>query len=208
MRCPLPPSREGYRIDGKRKSATHRRAPPPSTWWPEYGLVASPVKAALRSPPPAAIGLDTACHEAFVCHQRIDGGIRPPRPTIVIAWLLATFRFYPQICLATGQAQPAMRHQIRPASGPIGRPRTCLSCGRLGSFARLLWLDAFGFQRLIDQASDCIASCRRREARTLSIFIDQIKPVFVSKQIDLLSACGELGDHVFRLPLNHPGSHF
>ena len=82
MRCPLPPSREGYRIDGKRKSATHRRAPPPSTWWPEYGLVASPVKAALRSPPPAAIGLDTACYEAFVCHQRIDGGIRPPPLTI------------------------------------------------------------------------------------------------------------------------------
>jgi hypothetical protein len=48
----------------------------------EYGLVASPVKAALRSPPPAAIGLDTACHEAFVCHQRIDGGIRPQPLTI------------------------------------------------------------------------------------------------------------------------------
>jgi hypothetical protein len=28
LRCPLPSSREGYRVDGKRKSATHRRAPP------------------------------------------------------------------------------------------------------------------------------------------------------------------------------------
>ena len=39
----------------------------------EYGWVTSPVKAGLRPPPPAANGLDRACHPAFVCHQAFDG---------------------------------------------------------------------------------------------------------------------------------------
>src|SRR6202521_4262620 len=45
----------------------------PSTSVAEYGWVASPVKAGLRPPPPAADGLDRACHPAFVCHQAFDG---------------------------------------------------------------------------------------------------------------------------------------
>jgi hypothetical protein len=45
----------------------------PSTSVVEYGWVTSPVKAGLRPPPPAADGLDRACHPAFVCHQAFDG---------------------------------------------------------------------------------------------------------------------------------------
>ena len=45
----------------------------PSTSVDEYGWVVSPVKAALRPPPPAADGLDRACHPAIVCHQAFDG---------------------------------------------------------------------------------------------------------------------------------------
>ncbi|MGA7454644.1 MAG: hypothetical protein WBW73_26470, partial [Rhodoplanes sp.] len=49
-----------------------RRGGQPSTSVVEYGWVASPVKAGLRPPPPAADGLDTACHPAIVCHQAFD----------------------------------------------------------------------------------------------------------------------------------------
>src|SRR5271155_4234751 len=81
VRCPLPlpPS---YRVDRKREVGDPADGAPPSTWWAEYGLVANPVKAGLRPPPSAAIGLDRAYHEASVCHQRVDGGIRPLPLTI------------------------------------------------------------------------------------------------------------------------------
>ena len=45
----------------------------PSTSVAEYGWMTSPVKAGLRPPPPAADGLDRACHPAFVGHQAFDG---------------------------------------------------------------------------------------------------------------------------------------
>ena len=61
----------------RRKSAQRwrrkqRRGGQPSTSVAEYGWVASPVKAGLRPPPPAADGLDTACHPAIICHQAFD----------------------------------------------------------------------------------------------------------------------------------------
>jgi hypothetical protein len=52
------------------------RAGQPSTSVAKYGWVASPVKAGLRPPPPAAEGLDRACHPAFICHQAFDGKVR------------------------------------------------------------------------------------------------------------------------------------
>jgi hypothetical protein len=45
----------------------------PSTSVAESGWMTSPVKAGLRPPPPAADGLDRACHPAFVGHQAFDG---------------------------------------------------------------------------------------------------------------------------------------
>src|ERR1700674_1747068 len=45
----------------------------PSTSGAEYGWVINPVKAGLRPPPPAADGLDRACHPAFVGPQRSTG---------------------------------------------------------------------------------------------------------------------------------------
>ena len=62
----------------RRRESAHRwrrkqrRGGQPSTSVVEYGWVTSPVKAGLRPPPPAADGLDTACHPAIVCHQAFD----------------------------------------------------------------------------------------------------------------------------------------
>ena len=69
--------RAGRRCYRRRESAhrwrrKQRRGGQPSTSVVEYGWVASPVKAGLRPPPPAADGLDTACHPAIVCHQAFD----------------------------------------------------------------------------------------------------------------------------------------
>jgi hypothetical protein len=48
--------------------------------WPSMAWVASPVKGGPTAPPPAADGLDRACHPAFVCHQAFDGEerLKPP----------------------------------------------------------------------------------------------------------------------------------
>ena len=46
------------------------------TRWPERSRTASPVKAGLRPPPPAAKGLDRARRPALVGHRDFDGGFR------------------------------------------------------------------------------------------------------------------------------------
>ena len=43
------------------------------------GRVATPINAGLRPPPPAAYGVDSACHPAADCHQEVDGKVRPIR---------------------------------------------------------------------------------------------------------------------------------
>ena len=43
------------------------------------GRVATPINAGLRPPPPAAYGVDSACHPAADCHQEVDGKVRPVR---------------------------------------------------------------------------------------------------------------------------------
>jgi hypothetical protein len=68
----------------------------PSTSVVEYGWVAGPVKAGLRPPPPAADGLDRACHPAFVCHQAFDGEERLKPGQIACHFFHdATFGIYP-----------------------------------------------------------------------------------------------------------------
>ena len=39
----------------------------------------SDTHAGLRPPPPAAYGVDSACHPAADCHQEVDGKVRPIR---------------------------------------------------------------------------------------------------------------------------------
>src|SRR5258705_150056 len=52
------------------------------TRWLECARTASPVKAGLRPPPPAAKGLDRACRSGLVRHRDFDGGFRLlPAPT-------------------------------------------------------------------------------------------------------------------------------
>src|SRR5215467_15063038 len=41
----------------------------------KFGCTASPVKAGLWPPPPAADGLDRVCRPAVVCHHEIDGKV-------------------------------------------------------------------------------------------------------------------------------------
>jgi hypothetical protein len=60
------------RESAQRWRRKQRRGGQPSTSVAEYGWLADPVKAGLRPPPPAADGLDRACHPAFVCHQAFD----------------------------------------------------------------------------------------------------------------------------------------
>ena len=43
------------------------------------GRVATSINAGLRPPPPAAYGVDSACHPAVDCHQEADGKVRPIR---------------------------------------------------------------------------------------------------------------------------------
>ena len=43
------------------------------------GRVATSINAGLRPPPPAAYGVDSACHPAADCHQEVDGKVRPIR---------------------------------------------------------------------------------------------------------------------------------
>ena len=43
------------------------------------GRVATSINAGLRPPPPAAYGVDSACHPADDCHQEADGKVRPIR---------------------------------------------------------------------------------------------------------------------------------
>ena len=79
---PTSASREAIALTGRREVGRPHRRRPSFDLVAEYGLVANPVKAGLRPPPSAAIGLDRAYHEASVCHQRVDGGIRPLPLTI------------------------------------------------------------------------------------------------------------------------------
>ena len=68
----------------RRVSAQSWRRKPHRDGWPttvvaKDGRVATSINAGLRPPPPAAYGVDSACHPAADCHQEVDGKVRPVR---------------------------------------------------------------------------------------------------------------------------------
>src|SRR5438876_5592000 len=65
------------------------------TRWPERSRTASPVKAGLRPPPPAAKGLDRARRPALVGPRDFDGGFRlMPAPTPLPPFTEASYTKY------------------------------------------------------------------------------------------------------------------
>jgi hypothetical protein len=78
----------------------------------EYGWVASPVKAGLRPPPPAANGLDRACHPAFVCHQAFDGKERL-KPTQMPCQLFRVAMFCMDFDRHSHRRAPGRWHRAR-----------------------------------------------------------------------------------------------
>jgi hypothetical protein len=102
-----------------------------------------PSTSGLRPPPPAADGLDRACHPAFVCHQAFDGEERlKPEQMACHFFHDATFGIY-----------PGRRSQ--------GLPLRCLQAGRPACTA----VDAAGRVEALDAGA--VAGVRRLAAMAI-----------------------------------------